>query len=355
MHPVITALPYLPLGREFDIGPWRAQPLGAYEGSWLSDDFERLCRVFLGAFRRPSGEPLSNPALVTRVGSGADGVPPSGAEHRALVLAIGFAVLDANPDWEPEGHGWSCATADNAQLWIQPIDIIDARFTLESGLRVRTLAGGLRLNEELTVPVPVETHFPFAVMPDSEQATILYELALGEDGTDAEVSRLLVGVDWLIASWRNTPSLSWESRLVQMKTAFEALLDESDTARALPLLRLLFEEAEPHQTEALWRPNETTLVRVVRERQFDVTLIEHWYGALSDARNAIIHEGRRGAEVLVYDEESPYEGPFVDVGDRVLREAIKAKLATIGYPRAAMTPLHRAVHDQLARDETAES
>ena len=140
-----------------------------------------------------------------------------------------------------------------------------------------------------------------------------------------------------------------------MKTAFEALLDESDTARAQPLLRRVFEEAEPHQTEALWQLNEPTLVRVVRERQFEVTLIEHWYGALSDARNAIVHEGRRGAEVLVYDKESPYKAPFVDVGDRVLREAIKAKLATIGYPRAAMTPLHRAIHDDWDARKSDES
>ena len=249
MHPVIVALPYLPLGRELDVGPWRAEPLAAYSGEWLSDDFERLCRVFLGAFRRPKGEPLENPAVVTRVGSGADGVPPTEAEHRSLMLAIGFAVLDANPDWEPDADGWSCATADNAQLWIQPIDVTGARFSLESGYRVRTLAGGLRLNDELVIPVPVEVHFPFAVMPDSELATIMYDVALREDQSDPEFSRLFVAVDWLIASWRNTPSLSWESRLVQMKTAFEALLDESDTAKALQLLRRLFEEAEPHQTD----------------------------------------------------------------------------------------------------------
>ena len=176
--------------------------------------------------------------------------------------------------------------------------------------------------------------------------TTIYDLALHESEDDAEVKRLLVAVDWLIASWRNTPSLSWESRLVQMKTAFEALLDESDTARALPLLRRLFEEAEPYQDDPLWQPNEPTKTRVVRDRVFEVTLIEHWYGALSDARNAIIHEGRRGAEVLAYDEESPYRGPFVDIGDRVLREAIKAKLVTLGYPRAAMSMLHRVFWDE---------
>lgn len=354
-NPVVIALPYLPLSSPVVIGPWRAEPLAGYEGEWFNEDFERLGRAFLSAFRRPNGEVLERPSVVSRADSGIDGNPPSEAELRSLGLAIGFAVLDANPNWEPGADGFRSATADNAEVWVQPIDLAGGFFTLQSGFRIQTLAGGLRLNNELVVPVPVEIHFPWSVRPDSELATTVYDLAVNEDGSDGEIKRLLVAIDWLLACWRNTPSLSWESRLVQMKTAFEALLDQSDTPKAMPLLRQVFEAGQPYPTDTLWRPEEPTRQRRVKDKVFDVTLIEHWYGALSDARNAIIHEGRRGSDVLVYAEEgSPYKGPFVDIGDRVLREAIKSKVVTVGHPRAAMTVLERSAHDWWENRKTDE-
>jgi hypothetical protein len=57
-----------------------------------------------------------------------------------------------------------------------------------------------------------------------------------------------------------------------------------------------------------------------------LTELEHWFQCFSDVRNAIVHEGAEPK--LVYEEDgSSYCGPYPQVAQQVLREAIRASLS----------------------------
>ena len=122
-HPVVLCFPYLPMKKAVEFGEWWLGPLRAYEGPWAIEGFEARVRQFLGGFTTPSGGCVENPSLLARVGSGVDGQPPTAAEHRALHQAVSFATINSNPWWTPGAQSWNVATADNADLWVQPLDL----------------------------------------------------------------------------------------------------------------------------------------------------------------------------------------------------------------------------------------
>jgi len=353
-YPFLISAPFLPLDEFIDVGPWRIGPLDVYTGPWLTDGFEQVSRTFLGSFRLANGEALTNPSIIVHTDTGADGTLPDESERRALALGIGFATIDANRYWEPDpGDEWSTATSDNADIWIQPIDQEHRRIAIERGLRVRVLAGGYRLEAGFTVQAPIEIHMPRRVQLDGEMAVAIRELAISPPGGhEREAEQVLVAINWLLKSWRNTQSVSWEDRVVLLKTAFEALLGKSRTYAAMPLLVELFKAAEQHLVDTLWVSDEPTVERQAGGNAYIVTMLEHWYGAFADARNAIVHSGTTGAAVLCYDEpDSPYCGPFPEIGDRVLREAITARLASLGFPRVCMKKTQRLILDGLLADD----
>ena len=84
-----------------------------------------------------------------------------------------------------------------------------------------------------------------------------------------------------------------------------------------------------------------------------VTELEHWYGALADARNEIIHEGTSG-DGWYHQPGSAYEGPIIEVADRVTREAILVALGNAGFPEAWRRGMGRAslaVYRHLSQDD----
>jgi len=65
----------------------------------------------------------------------------------------------------------------------------------------------------------------------------------------------------------------------------------------------------------------------------NVTQLEHWASALADERNAIVH-GETSHQPTYEVPDSPYSGTFVEIGDRVVREAIVVQLGNFGFPEA---------------------
>ncbi len=112
-----------------------------------------------------------------------------------------------------------------------------------------------------------------------------------------------------------------------------------------------------------WSPGERTCTRRWlsrgNEKAFDLTQFVHWCCALGDARNSIVH-GEAGTS-LAYDElDSPYRGPFVEIGYRVVREAIAVLLGECGFPAVwrqglarGHLQMYRALR-QLDAEETAD-
>jgi len=61
----------------------------------------------------------------------------------------------------------------------------------------------------------------------------------------------------------------------------------------------------------------------------EITQLENWACALGNARNAMVH----GEELADHEYEapgSPYNGPLVEVGDRIVRELITVSLGGMG-------------------------
>lgn len=60
------------------------------------------------------------------------------------------------------------------------------------------------------------------------------------------------------------------------------------------------------------------------------TPLQHWFRSFSRLRNDIIHDGRLTSPVYGV-EGSAYNGPYLFVGERVLREACRVALRAFGF------------------------
>lgn len=365
-HPVVSLVPYLPLSAPVRFKGWQLGPLESFDGPWASVAFEDSVRMLAGVFRDAGGRPLARPSILTREATGADGVSLSREEFACLQAAIAFGVIHQNNYWSEETRfdGRRTATSDNAMLWVQPLDLDNHRITLERGSRVSLTGAGYRINDpDFTIPAPLELHLPPAVSLDAELLGAVYGvLCEPPEGRASEARAIAVAIRWLTKSWQNTPSITWEDRLVFVKVATEALTRKDRSHESAAEMVEIFRSALDQEGEGfgldalLWRPDEPRLERKYEsggeERTSEVTQLEHWACALGDARNAVVH----GGEIADHDYEergSPYNGPFVEVGDRVVRELVTVSLGRLGHPRVWRDLVSRASLSALRelRDE----
>lgn len=348
-------LPYLNLNAPFEFGDYWLGPFDQFEGSWMSDEFAAAAHGFASSFRDAAGAPLGRGALLVRRGSGADGAPVEADEYETLQLVIGFATIDQNPYWSPDGayEGWKVATSDNADLWMQPLDLEEGAIAIGRGGRVQATVGGGRLADDgFEIRAPLELHMPFGVSLDDEVLAAAHAvLASPSAEYRAAGRRLRVAIRWLLRSWHNTPSLSGPDRLVALKIASEALTGMDKSLRAAQAIEALFGGAREQLggdlgvDDLLWRPDgpefERTWVSGGQSKTESVPELIHWYMAFAESRNAIVHGEERPG--LSYAQPgSSYEGPFVEIADRVVREAILIQLGECGYPAVWRKGLTRA-------------
>ncbi len=346
--PFILLFPYLPLLEPLEFGPWWLGPLQKYTGTWLSPEFEAAARAFGGAFRMAHGSVLGNPALLVRRDSGANGQRPTPAEREAIRLAVGFGVIERNPYWSPEAQhrAHQVTTSDNADYWEQPLNP-EGWIALERGSRVETTVGGLNLNDEgFAVPVPLELHMPFGgIRLDPVVVEAMYQVLVNAStGSEASSASIRVATRWLLKSWQNTPSISWEDRLIFVKVATEALTGKDKNTESAKKLEAILASAAEQEGEGigsddlLWQPNQPSYVRHWTDgngkpRSEEMSAFQHWAMALGDVRNALVH-GEDCKNHNYEQNSSPYNGSFVEVGDRVVREAIAILLGECGHPEA---------------------
>ncbi|MGQ0679838.1 MAG: hypothetical protein ACT4OM_09325 [Actinomycetota bacterium] len=336
-HPYVAVCPYLPLQKTIEFGGWWLGPVASFDGPWQSLDLKEATRLFLQGFCTLSGSSVSDPSLLARINGGVDGKLPSESERKALDLTIKFVTIDANQYWTPEEqHGglW-VATADNADLWLQPLDIANGSLALQHGSRVATTAGGLKFDQPTcSIPAPLELNLPPRLSLDQELAEACFSV-LNDSGCD-QGNGIGLAVRWFAKSWANSKSVSWEDRIIFLKIASEAL---SGCDKSLESARLLKERYGSCLTQMgdgvgakglLWRHEEPIKTRQSKSGLKKLSAFEHWYMAFSDARNDIAHRGV--ATSLEYQEGTAYDGPLVEIGDRVLRELIKLTLGLCGYP-----------------------
>jgi hypothetical protein len=139
----------------------------------------------------------------------------------------------------------------------------------------------------------------------------------------------------------NAYAVTLQQRLIAIKTGFEGLLETSRSRLSATRLRELFERATATHLKMLpwagilWSPRERTDLQRTYTRENGSTgndtrtELEDWFMTLATVRNSIIHDGVISMHEYSAPVERPhsrYSGHLLWIGERILREAIKAKL-----------------------------
>ncbi len=352
----ITLCPFLCLGQRHDFGDFSVGPFASFESMWKDSAFKDAASELVSKFAFANGKRNDNPALVVRIRAGVDGSMLSDDELNSLQLALDFAVIDSNPfyDEDRDYNGAHIATTDNSEVQVWSVRK-GSGTVLQRGVLVNIrdlvfdLGGGItRIQSSLETPSPAITHIDRELL---EACFRVFVSAESDDGNPIP-SRVRTAVRWLSKSWRNTPSIGWDDRIVMLKTAFEALTDSSQSWKSAKRLRGLFERLDssvpgPETIEGLlWSPDEQKRwTASYQDKQGNVhpvfrTDLEHWFVSFSDARNDIIHDGV--AVGLNYYEETAYKGPYFWTAERLLRESAKVQLHLLGHPNLWRDGLGRA-------------
>lgn len=333
--PAFSYFPALSVRSTFQLGPWSIGSLPD-DVAWRSPRFESLVRGLLAALAEGG---FRDPAVVWRTDAGLNGDAPDRPTAAAMQAAVRFAALDANDQSEGSlNRGRELATAENGVLHVQPVAEDDGRVTLERGGALnRTLIGGWQLGDQSpSLPDAV-----VAIEPVRICTGLALEVFRAWRKPSRRAQRLKVAIEWHAMAMANPDAVTLQQRLIAIKTGFEALLGSSNSRDAAKRLRKLFEDATQPATQhlpwagLLWSPNERDLARTLRSRGQVVpdtrSEIEDWFMALADARNAVIHEGVLRSVDYTAPKERPlsrYKGSLFWKGERILREAVKARLGT---------------------------
>lgn len=348
--PVLLLAPYLTMTEPVEFGPWWLGPASDFDGAWHSDRFEELALQFLGAFRKANGKPFDDPALLAHRELGAGSELPSEDELRATQRALHFGVLDRNPNWQggEDNEGLWTSTSDNSELFAWPIDAEEGRITLTAGAMVMIQMGGYRISDDLAISAPRELWIPGRRPLDAELLDGIYRVLTGAElGDRTFAERIGVAIDWLAAAWRNSPSITFEQRVVMLKTGFEALTDQSKTHESADWLDERFHQLatagadEQAAEHLLWSPSEQkSRTWKWNGNEKECTDLGHWFRSFGKARNEIIHDGK--AQSLTYEAEgSAYGGPYVHIAERLLRETIRVCLRDFGFDDLWESMIHR--------------
>jgi hypothetical protein len=353
---LLVYLPFLQMQERVTIGPWQLSPSKGMRGVWPSPEVSRVARRFMRKHRTALGKPLPSMTFVTRDGTAALSRPPTAEEFTALQAAVTLGVLSANPTWssDTELDSWRVSTSDNALLratWITP----DAEwFATERGSIVTTLSGGHRFNRRGDyIAAPLELHQPFSSSLDADVARSTYELLLGGD---TEISAgLLTSITWLAQAWANSPSVGWNVRVVAIRSGIEVLAGAQGAWSQARALRRRFEKLTDLYPSAsfdtIWSPTEEECLTVeIGSHTKQATPLEHWYVHLSRHRNATVHDaGSRTGQR--YEVGTPYDGPFVWTGERVLRDLLRTELTLATGQPLVFNSIDRALRQSGVLDE----
>jgi hypothetical protein len=352
----LILLPYLTMSQPIEFGGWWLGPLADFEGEWHSDQFRDLSTEFVAAFRDASDNPIQRPAILARSDAGVTGELPEPTDFAALQRAIHFGSLIRNPPWQPEegNEGFWTSTSDNSEIIAWGLDLEGRGVSVTRGSMVRVQHLGYTIGPDLLIRAPLELHLPASRPFDDETLKAVYEILTNEDLGDRLLAhRLGVAIDWLAHAWRNSRSITFENRVVMLKTAFDALTGSDKTHNAAMWIQGKFQALadagvdDEHSGDLLWSPlDEERHERVWNGQTVLITDLVHWFHALGATRNQIVHEG--SADTLTYEMEgSAYEGPLPNVGERFLRETIQVVLRDFGFDDLWEPHSHRMIKRAL--------
>ena len=345
--PCLAFCPYLPMEEPIEFGDWELGPLAEFEERWADPDFKTQAKAFLAKFVDGAGKPIKHPSLLCRRQGSIDGTSPSTQEIEALTAAIAFAFLDTNPrrcTSLPSQLSQCVVTTDNTEPFFWPIDLASGNVVVTTGIMVKIISHQMSY-KDLTIRPPLDLRMPMPIgicAVDAKCLEAVYQTvrqSLSNAG-NATADHLRIAIGWFAKAWRNTETVTYEDRVVFLKTAFEALSGTSNSRCTARFLRQLF-EAIPHTTsldskQLVWSPEERpdhTLTKKNGKPYPDrFTDLEKWFMAFADVRNEIIHKGKSPSPWEYSGSNAAYDGHFVFTAEFLLRAAIKVSLSPYGYP-----------------------
>jgi hypothetical protein len=326
----VVLLPYLALRDRLALGPYELIP----RQSLVDDDFvsEQLYQQVAGLLEMHKVRGLLADRLgcLVRRRDEQIGAPFACEDLRPIRRAVVAALLDRNPreiGMRSDAQGWHVATSDNAQIYLQQLDG-SGYVAVPYGRMVQVAVSGLRIGAEHSViHLPPELHVPFlGADPDGLYLDALY--AALTSGTQ-EAGRLGRAVDWLDLPWRNTTSLDDDTRILAVYSGFEVLLGREGASG----LSLALSELIDPQAAAVTRPIPN---RHGNLRPQDVTEIEWWFTFFAFLRHAIAPGDEIPARQYEWNDHH-----HLFFGESRLRNAIKRKVAGLGFPLVLLNDFER--------------
>ena len=368
-NPFLSFFPALPLAKTLHLGDWCIGTPGA-DVPWRSARFKELVHAHVASFAK---EGFKDGAWMWHHARGFDGSMPEPEVWAALRATMCFVALDVNDHVRDDPNaGHYFATSENAELYTQPIDEEKAYIThQEGGLLKHVLSSGWKIGEEMVSLPDAVVALLAPVLPSQRLASAVFNALC--DPSKPINRRIGIALEWHRFALSNPRVVSWEQRLISLKTGFEALSGQSKTHLCGQFLRKLFEDTtRPHVqilpwAGLLWSPNERTdLARFWMKNGVPQPVVrselEDWFAAFGEQRNAIIHEGTLSSHVYEAPPERPlsrYAGLLFWTADRLLRETVKALLGVdvllCGRLRDLATAEKlAAVWDEVAKAEAQE-
>ncbi len=360
------------------------EPVPAYgdgpDDSWASDAFRENATDYLKRFYCTHNplrkDRIKHPSIVVKHESGADGDPPTESERTALTTAVTFATLDTNPyRSETSVQHLRDVVSEHLDYWELPLSG-DSPVSEAIGFHVRNLHACTFNDDrfgEYQVFAPRCMPDPPIVSPNRFLVSAMHQ-AVAASTEDS--LQLATAVLWWAKSWSNQDSLGIEERIVMCGTALEAVLGSPPNSRqSRTELSGLFERAHviwggPNYREEVARLKKRRDEKAAAGQSVEDTpdgewgMLWHpdtssqfcaWHKAFSKLRNNCAHRGdisRDEANTVdealkAYEElsnptlcnpyrDSPAEDRIgrsipvavrvLDDAERILREAIKAKL-----------------------------
>jgi hypothetical protein len=332
----VWLIPYLPLDREREVGPWLLVP------------FRDLAR------RHTTNQPVFNEVRRLRTAYKLkEGITPFGAvvvpvdgrigDERPRELlrpfhrAVSCALIDSNASFLDDDNpnaGHKMATAENAVVYGHPLhggnSYVTSTGALVQSWDYRSAEPGRRLP---SVAPPHELPKPLFASFDHEYASGLYTALTGEDITARRLDR---AIEWLALAWSNSAAISEDARVIVLRAGLEALLGGgASTQRNRELLSVLLDESDPARTPRSW-PR--------LKEPVDLTDLEWWFQSYAFLRNKVAHGDIVEADDWLFEDGRRH----LHLADDVLRRAIKRTVVrATGNNTLEMSTIARA----LARRE----
>jgi hypothetical protein len=334
-NPHISFFPALPLAKNLELGEWVIGTPPA-ETRWAPGRFRELSLALVRSFEKRG---FKNGALMWHRHLGFDGSLPTDEEIQAIRAAVAFAVLDANDPLPDLNKGHYMATTDNADLFMQPIDENGDITHSRQGALKRITVVGMKIGDEPPPLADAVEHISSPVRASAELAGAIY--AAVQSGT-GDGPAITTAADWHRGALVNSSVMTLQHRVIALKTGFEALFPGVKSRQCARQLRALFETTTAGHLQhlpwigLLWSPQERTDLPRTWVTQDGKTKpdvrseLEDWFMAFAEARNEVIHNGTTlGTWIYKAPPERPlsrYAGKLFWTAERLLREAIKAKL-----------------------------